>query len=127
MFATILIVEDDNEMRIELANKLMKMHHEIVQAEDGEQAVAKFLHHKPDLIILDLMMPNMDGFGVLQSLRQQLDLTKTPIVIYTNLAKPDSIQKAKDLKVNDFYVKSQMQIEELCQRVQDLLQRQSQP
>lgn len=121
-FAKILIVEDDAEMRQALANKLMQLHHEIIEAEDGEQAVSKFLHHRPDLIVLDLLLPKMDGFEVLETLKEHMDLTKTPVVIYTNLSKPESIEKAKNFNINDFYVKAQTQIDELCERVQNLLQ-----
>lgn len=124
MFATILIVEDDPEMRQALINKLQKQHHEIIQAEDGEQGVAKFLSHRPDLMVLDLLLPKLDGFEVLQSLKQQMDLTKTPVVIYSNLNKPDSIERARNLNVSSYYVKAQTQIEELCQRIQDILQNQ---
>ena len=122
MFATILIVEDDNDMRTLLADKLMQMHHEIIQAEDGEQAVAKFLSHRPNLMVLDLLLPKMGGFEVLEALKEQMDLTKTPVVIYSNLSKPESIEKAKGLNVNNFFIKSQTQVDELCERIQSILQ-----
>ena len=127
MFAKILIVEDDTELRQTLVNKLMQLHHEIIQAEDGEQAVSKFLSHRPNLMVLDLLLPKMDGFEVLESLKQKMDLTKTPVIIYSNLSKPDSIEKAKDLNVKDYYVKAQTQVEELCERIQSMLQGQNSP
>lgn len=122
MFAKILIVEDDTELRLALVNKLLLLHHEIIQAEDGEEAVAKFLHHRPNLMVLDLMLPKMGGFEVLGSLKEQIDLSKTPVVIYSNLSKPEALAKAKSLNVEDFFIKSQTQIDDVCQRVQSLLE-----
>lgn len=122
MFEQILIVEDDNDMRLAIADKLNLLHYEIIQAEDGEQAVAKFTHNKPRLMILDLMLPKMSGFEVMAALKEQLDLVQTPVVIYTNLSKPESIDKAKEYNVGDFFIKAQTQIDEVCQRVQDILQ-----
>ncbi len=127
MFATILVVEDDAEMRMALVNKLMQLHHEVIQAEDGEQAVSKFLNQHPNLMVLDLLLPKLGGFEVLESLKRQMDLTKTPVIIYSNLNKPDSFEKAKNLNINDYYVKSQTQIEELCERIQSILQSQASP
>ena len=121
MFATILIVEDDSQMRMALAKKLMELHHEIIEAEDGEQAVTKFLHHRPNLMVLDLMLPKMGGFEVLAALKEQMDLTKTPVVIYSNLNKPETIEEAKNFNVNDFYSKAQTQIDDLCQRIQEII------
>src|SRR2546426_970444 len=125
MFATILVVEDDTELRQALVNKLLTLHHEIIQAEDGEQAVAKFLHNRPNLMVLDLMLPKMGGFEVLEKLKEQMDLTKTPVVIYSNLSKPESIERAKSLNVEDFFVKAQTQIEDVCKRVQTILEGQA--
>jgi CheY-like chemotaxis protein len=121
MFEKILIVEDDSDMRLAITDKLLLLHYEIIQAEDGEQAIAKFISHKPNLMILDLMLPKMGGFEVLSALKDELDMVKTPVVIYSNLDKPESIEKAKELNVNDFMLKAQSQIEDVCQRVQSLL------
>lgn len=114
-------------MRMALVNKLMQLHHEVIQAEDGEQAVSKFLNQHPNLMVLDLLLPKLGGFEVLESLKRQMDLTKTPVIIYSNLNKPDSFEKAKNLNINDYYVKSQTQIEELCERIQSILQSQASP
>jgi DNA-binding response OmpR family regulator len=124
MFEKILIVEDDADMRLAIVDKLLELHYEVIQAEDGEQAVAEFTHQKPSLIILDLMLPKLGGFGVLEALKQQLDIVKTPVVIYSNMDKPESIQKAKDFKIDDYMLKAQSQIDEVCKRVQDILQKQ---
>jgi len=121
MFAKILVVEDDIDLRNVLVDKLNLLHHEITQAEDGEQAVAKFLSHKPDLVILDLLLPKLNGFGVLDSLHKQADLSNTPIIIYSNFNKPEFVKKAKDFNINNYYLKAQTRIEDLCAKVQQVL------
>lgn len=118
----ILIVEDDTDMRNMLADKLMQRY-EIIQAEDGEQGLLKFQSHHPDLVILDLMLPIMGGFEVLVKIQAESDLSKTPVVIYSNLNKPDAIQRARDdFNIEEYYSKSQTQVDELCARVDQLIQ-----
>ncbi len=121
MFGKILVVEDDGELRKVLTDKLMLQHHEIIQAEDGEQAVAKFKTHRPDLVILDLLLPKLNGFEVLGQLRQEAGLSKTPVIIYSNLNKPESVNQAKELQVTDYYVKAQTKIDDLCLRIDEIL------
>jgi response regulator RpfG family c-di-GMP phosphodiesterase len=70
---------------------------------------------------LDLLLPKLDGFEVLKALQQQAQFNNTPVIIYSNLAKPESMQKAKDLSVPDYYVKSQTDVGDLCTRIQKLL------
>ena len=122
MFEKILVVEDDTDMRLELVDHLLKLHYEIVQAEDGEEAVAKFIHHRPQLMLLDLMLPKMGGFEVLEALKKELNLVQTPVVIYSNLNKTESIEKAKALNVKDFFIKNLTQIDEVCNRVKNLIE-----
>ena len=121
MFERILIVEDDADMRMAIADKLIELHYEVIQAEDGEQAVAKFIQERPRLMILDLMLPKMGGFEVLEKLKQEMNLVKTPVVIYSNLNKVEDMQKAKDLNINNFLIKAQSQIDDVCTRVKTLL------
>jgi CheY-like chemotaxis protein len=72
-------------------------------------------------MILDLLLPKLSGFGVLEQLRQQDRLKDTPVIVYSNLARPEDIQKARELQVTDYYVKSQIAVEDLCLRAQKLL------
>lgn len=118
----ILIVEDDTDMRDLLVQKLITRY-EIVQAEDGEQGLLKFQSQRPDLVILDLMLPKISGFELLQTIQQNSDLTKTPVVIYSNLNKPEAVQQARDdYNIQEYYAKAQTQVDELCARVEQLLE-----
>ncbi|MDE2312162.1 MAG: response regulator [Patescibacteria group bacterium] len=119
----ILVVEDDTDMRNLLVDKLLLKHYEIIQAEDGEQAVAKILAHRPDLILLDLILPKRDGFAVLEWIRRNnnLALALIPVIILSNLNRPKDLQTAEDLKVDNYFVKAQTEIETVCQRVEEIL------
>ena len=68
-----------------------------------------------------MMLPKLSGFEVLQSLKAQLDLSQTPVIVYSNLDKTEDIEKAKAMNVADYMLKAQTQINELCNRVQELL------
>ena len=122
MFEKIMVVEDDADFRMLLVDELLKGHYEIVQAEDGEQAIDKFNKHKPRLILLDLLLPKMDGFTVLEKLKEITSIVQTPIIIYTNFDKPEYAKKAKEFNIEDYYLKSQTQINTVCQRVKELLE-----
>jgi DNA-binding response OmpR family regulator len=121
MPSKILIIEDDTDMRNMIMDKLMPRY-EVVQAEDGEQGMLKFFSQHPDLVILDLMLPKMNGFEVLQAIQEKNDLSKTPVVIYSNLNKPEAVQQARhDYNIQEYYTKAQTQVDDLCARVEQLI------
>jgi len=119
----VLVVEDDMDMRNMLVDKLMLKHYDIIQAEDGEQAVAKTLKHRPHLILLDLMLPKMDGFTVLDNLRKNSDMSIAliPVIILSNLGRPKDLQTAQELNVSNYFIKAQTEIETVCKRVEEIL------
>lgn len=119
----ILIVEDDKDMRDIIAQKLFLKKFQIIQAEDGEQAIAKAIEHKPHLILLDLMLPKMDGFTVLENLRKHPDMSiaRVPVIILSNLQAPKDFTAAENLKVINYFVKAQTEIETVCRRVEEIL------
>ena len=124
MFEKILLVEDDEDMRNTLVSKLLTHHYEIIQAEDGEQAVTKFYHHRPNLIILDLLLPKLDGFGVMEKLRsKENEIPMVPIIILSNFSDQGRIERAQQMNVSDYMVKATTQLDWVCQRVEQLLQK----
>ncbi|MFI5206308.1 MAG: response regulator, partial [Candidatus Paceibacterales bacterium] len=116
-------VEDDADMRNLLVARLIKSFYEIIQAEDGEQAVAKFLSHRPQLILLDIMLPKMDGFEVLRAIREKSGETGLlpHIIILSNFQKPEYLAMAKEMDVKQYLIKSQTEIEDICKRVEETL------
>lgn len=115
----ILIADDDPLLRSLLVHRLSADGHEVVVAEDGAQALAAIADLKPDLIVLDALMPVMDGFEVLRRLKAG-QATVAPIIMLTALKREQDIVGALQLGAADYLVKPFIP-DELSQRVRRLL------
>lgn len=122
MFEKVMVVEDDEDIRSILTNKLLGYQYEVIEAKDGDEAIEKYQNQKPQIIVLDLMLPKLDGFGVLQKLRENEDFLKsTQVVIYSNFNDKEYVERAKRYNVADYLVKAQTEADTVCQRVQELV------
>lgn len=101
----LLVIEDNNEMRENIAEILELSGYEVSTAADGLQGVQAARQHKPDLILCDIMMPNLDGFGVLKILQQDSQLKSTPFVFLTAKAEKDDFRKGMNLGAEDYLLK----------------------
>jgi DNA-binding response OmpR family regulator len=112
----ILIVEDDAVLRSLYMKKFASAGYEIRAAENGEQALEEITKKTPDILVLDLHMPKMDGFQLLQ----QFPKKERPfaVVILTNFADEQTRQKGKELGADDFFVKKDMTIKSLLEMVE---------
>lgn len=117
---TILITDDDEFLTSMYKLTLEKIGAEIIVAHDGEQALKMIGGKKPDLLILDLLMPKMDGFAVLQKLKEQGG-AMFPIIILSNLREQMDQQKCHEMGARDFFCKSEMDLEELAEKVKKYL------
>lgn len=116
---TVLLVEDDPFLSSVLRLKLEKESFKVVRASDGDEAL-NFLTEqgvKPDLILLDLILPKKNGFEVLETIRQDPLLEKLPVMIISNLGQPSDIERGKALGIIDYFVKARLSIEELVNKV----------
>ena len=116
---TVLLVEDDPFLSSVLRMKLEKESFKVVRAADGEEAL-NFLTEqsvKPDLILLDLILPKKNGFEVLESIREDPLLEKLPVIIISNLGQPSDIERGKALGVIDYFIKARLSVEELVNKV----------
>ncbi len=118
--ATILIIDDDADMTELIAFKLGAQGHNIVTAGDGEEGLEAIRDERPDLVILDHMMPLMTGLEVLQEVRGDPEIKDTQIIMLTAKAMEDDIVKALEIGAND-YVAKPFSIRELLARVQRAL------
>jgi len=117
----ILLIEDDPFLSSVLRLKLEKELFEVIRAADGEEAL-NFLTEqgiKPDLILLDLILPKKNGFEVLETIRQDPLLEKLPVIIISNLGQPSDIERGKALGIIDYFVKARLSIGELVDRVKE--------
>lgn len=119
----ILMVEDDVAMREIVIHKLMAHGFEVKEAEDGKQGIDLAVSEKPDLILLDLMLPEVDGFKVLETVRASSDpkVAQTPIIILSNLWSNKDILRTKALKVQAYMVKAYFTTEEILTKINEIL------
>ena len=120
MSKKILVVDDDPNLVNVMKRTLEHIGYDIVVAKDGKQAMRSFYEHRPDLVILDVMMPYLDGFQVCQRIREMAD---TPILMLTAKDTDDDIMKAIELGADDYLNKS-FDIDVLINHVTVLLERQ---
>lgn len=120
----ILIVEDDTPLRNALRDKLTREGFVILESKNGEEGLAVALREHPDLILLDIIMPVMDGMTMLKKLRVEDEWGKTvPVIILTNLTS-DSNQRVRDVFETEpayYLVKSDWKIEDLVAKVRERL------
>jgi DNA-binding response OmpR family regulator len=119
---TVLIVEDDMFLSGLLRAKLEKENFAIIQAQDGIGALDMLKTTRPDLILLDLILPRKNGFEVLQEIHQDPQLQKLPVVIISNLGQETDIVRGKELGAKAYYVKARLSIDELVLKVKEFLE-----
>ena len=117
----ILVVEDDNFLANAYRIKLQKVGFEVVVADDGDQALEKIKSENFDLVILDLIIPKIDGFGVLTEIRSQEKYKKLPILVASNLGQTEDLNRALKLGANDFVVKSDTSLDILIEKIKKLI------
>lgn len=127
MSATILLAEDDRILRKAGEATLKKKGYTVIAAVDGEDALAKAREHKPDLILLDVIMPKLQGFEVLASLKQDSSTRDIPVIMLSNLQEESDIRKAADGGALGYLVKSNVQLDTLTAKVAEVLNRPRQP
>lgn len=117
----VLIVEDDEHIAKVYEIKLAKEGITTLLARDGEEAVAKIYAEKPSLIILDLMLPKKDGFGVLEDIKKNPELANIPVIILSNLGQQSDQERALALGANEYLVKVDYPIQEVVDKVKKYL------
>lgn len=119
--ADVLIIEDDKFLSKIYKTKLAKEGIDVEFAADGEEGLKKMKSAKPKVILLDLIMPKLDGFGVLEAKKKDAALKKIPVLVLTNLGQDDDAQRAKKLGAKDFIVKSDSSIKDVVEKIKAYL------
>ena len=113
----ILLVEDDEALAAVYRSRLELEGFDIKEVNNGEEALSAAVDMKPDLILLDVMMPKINGFDVLDILRNTPETANTRIIMLTALSQPKDKERAETLGVDDYLVKSQVVIGDVVERV----------
>lgn len=102
---TILLIEDNEEIRDNMSEILEMSNYKVLTAQDGKEGVALVVQHKPDLIVCDIMMPVLDGYGVIHMLQKNPDTQNIPFIFLTAKAERAEIRKGMDLGADDYITK----------------------
>lgn len=119
--AKVLLVEDDFSLRDIYSARFQAEGFNVVTASDGEEALAVAVREHPDLIVLDVMMPKISGFDVLDILRSTPETKETKVIMMTALSQETDRQRGEALGVNKYLVKSQVTLEDVVQAVKQVL------
>ena|SRR5579859_4647359 len=120
---TILIVEDETPLRHALSTKLIHEGFSVLQAIDGESGLAIALEKHPDLILLDIIMPNLNGITVLERLQADAWGKTVPIILLTNLSDELKVTENFPKNVVGYLVKSDWKLEDIVNRIKEQLSR----
>lgn len=118
----ILVVEDEEFLATALKDNLESEGYDVEIAANGDEAMTHILKVRPNLILLDLLMPKKDGFYVLGEVKKNTDLALIPIVVLSNLGGDSEIKRALEMGADDYFVKSQHPIEEVVEKVREYLE-----
>ena len=113
----ILLVEDDIGLTTVYRARLAAEGFEVYNCENGEDALSEAIKHRPDLILLDVMIPNISGFDVIDILRNTPETVNIKVVMLTALSQQSDVDKAKKLGADDYLVKSQVVIADVIDRI----------
>lgn len=113
----ILVIEDDQFYSNIFQLKLSKEGFEVHTAADGEQGIAKAKEVKPDLILLDMIMPVKDGFETLKELKADEHLKSINVIVLSNLGQENDIASTKTLGAADYIVKANMSVQEMVEKI----------
>jgi len=115
---TILFIEDESALQKTFGDFLRDKGYKVVSALDGESGLKLVKEVKPDLILLDLILPKLDGFKVLERLKADPETESIPIIILTNLERAEDIGRALELGAKTYLVKANYSLEEVLDKIE---------
>jgi CheY-like chemotaxis protein len=121
MFKKILLIEDDKFLRELMNKKLITLGYDVVSAADGESGLVMIKETKPDVVLLDLILPGINGFEVLEKAKQDPEIASIPVVILSNLGQGEDIEKGLALGAKDFLVKAHFTPQEIVNKLKNIL------
>ncbi|MGC9610631.1 MAG: response regulator [Minisyncoccia bacterium] len=117
----ILLVEDEPMLSNLLRQRLERENFQVTTAHDGAEAVKILKQEKPDLILLDIILPKMSGFEVMEAMRGDPSIQAAPVVVVSNLGQESDVEHGQSLGAVGYFVKAQMSIEDLVSKIREFL------
>ncbi len=117
----ILIIEDETTLQGALLEFLEAEGFEAISAADGETGIEMVKTEKPDLVLLDIIIPKKDGYKVLAEMKKDPKTKEIPVILLTNLESPEDIQRAFELGATTYLVKSNYKLEDVVNRIKEML------
>ncbi|MEI6420449.1 MAG: response regulator [bacterium] len=117
----VMIVEDDKFFISLISKKLSDNGLPVIAANDGKSALELVVKENPDIIILDIMLPDMDGFEILKQIKQLPERINIPVVFLSNLGSREDIMKGKELGATNFLIKATVTMDEVLQEIVRIL------
>jgi two-component system OmpR family response regulator len=118
----LLIIEDDTFLQGLAANKLQAEGFEVNTSATGQAALTELANQTYDIIILDLMLPDISGFDILKQIRERETNSEIPVLIFSNLSDDADIKKGLELGATDYLVKANFTLDELAEKVRKVFQ-----
>lgn len=121
MAKTILIIEDDTFIRNLISQKLIQEGYDIFETIDGKEGIKKLKEKKPDLVLLDLILPGIDGFEVLSKMKEDPNLSAIPVIILSNLEQREDVERGLKLGAVDYLIKAHHTPAEIIEKIKNIL------
>ena len=122
MLKKILLIEDDRFLRELMNKKLLSMGYDVVSASDGESGLTAIKESKPDVVLLDLILPGINGFEVLERAKKDPETANVPVIILSNLGQSEDIEKGLKLGAKDFLVKAHFTPQEIIAKLKTIIE-----
>jgi len=120
---TILLVDDNSFLTRIYQPKLESAGYKVLIAQDGEKALDMIRKHKPSLILLEIILPKINGWDIIKKVKKNKILSKIPIIVFSNLSDQEDIKKTFDLGVDEYLIKSQTMPSETINKIIKILEK----
>jgi len=117
----ILIIEDDKFLRESMSQKLIEEQYDVSTSVDGEEGIKKIREETPDMVLLDITLPGIDGFEVLTKIKKDASISSTPVIILSNLGTTEDIEKGLKLGAADYLIKAHFTPGEIIEKIRSIL------
>jgi len=117
----VLVIEDDVFLAQLLTNRIAKVGVQVLRAADGEEGIKMIKQSRPDLVLLDLILPKKSGFELLEDMRSDPSTQGTPVIIVSNLGQESDVARGRELGAVEYFVKAKTSIDGLVERVKTIL------